>query len=78
MYIDFDNGTMQFGSDTEFFGTAFSGSIPTDEPMYPIVTGSLKGAIISIVYRGEGQFRHLNPHYDIMITHCSSNIFLIK
>ncbi|XP_045191207.2 protein gustavus-like [Mercenaria mercenaria] len=55
MYLDIDNGTMQFGSDTEFFGTAFSGVMPTDEPLYPIVTGSKKGAIISIVYRGKGK-----------------------
>jgi hypothetical protein len=55
MYLDIDEGTMQFGSDTEFFGTAYSGVISTDEPLYPIVTGSKKGAIIGIVYRGKGK-----------------------
>ena len=55
MYLDLDGGTIQFGSDTEFFGTAFTGVISLDEPLYPIVTGSKKGAIIGIVYRGKGK-----------------------
>ena len=55
MYIDLDTGTLQFGSDSEFFGTAFIG-IQSDRPLYPMVTASGKGAIVSIVYRGKGVF----------------------
>lgn len=54
MYIDLDTGTLQFGSDSEFFGTAFIG-IQSDRPLYPMVTASGKGAIVSIVYRGKGK-----------------------
>lgn len=54
MYIDLDSGTLQFGSDAEFFGTAFTG-VQSDKPLYPMVTASGKGAIISIVYRGKGK-----------------------
>ena len=55
MYIDLDTGTLQFGSDTEFFGTAFIG-IRSDTPLFPMVTASGKGAIVGIVYRGKGQY----------------------
>lgn len=54
MYIDLDSGTIQFGSDAEFFGTAFTG-VHSDRPLYPMVTASGKGAIIGIVYRGKGR-----------------------
>ncbi|KAL4229594.1 SPRY domain-containing SOCS box protein 4 [Mactra antiquata] len=54
MYFDLDEGIVQFGSDMEFYGTAFTG-ITNTEPVYPIVTGTLQGAIIGIVYRGQGK-----------------------
>jgi hypothetical protein len=54
MYLDLDEGTVRFGSDTSFYGTAFTGVFARDTPLYPIVTGTSKGAIIGIVYRGEG------------------------
>lgn len=55
MYIDLNNGTIQFGSDTEFYGTAFNCVQITDGPLYPIVTAAMKGAIIAVVYRGQGK-----------------------
>ena len=55
MYIDLDEGTIQFGSDIEFYGNAFEGVHITDGgTLYPIVTAAMKGAIIGIVYRGQG------------------------
>lgn len=54
MYIDLDDGTIQFGSDTEFYGKAFDGVHVTDGALYPIVTAAVQGAIIGIVYRGQG------------------------
>lgn len=55
MYLDLDAGTVQFGSDTEYYGVAFTGVQSLTGPLYPIVTASKQGAIIGIVYRGEGK-----------------------
>lgn len=55
MYLDLDAGMVHFGSDTRYFGIAFKGIVVGDKPLYPIVTGTVKGAIVGIVYRGEGK-----------------------
>ncbi|GFS12027.1 F-box/SPRY domain-containing protein 1 [Elysia marginata] len=53
MYLDADSGSLSFGSDHTFYGTAFDG-IPTDQPLYPMVSAVLHGATITLFYRGEG------------------------
>ncbi|KAH3700721.1 protein gustavus-like [Dreissena polymorpha] len=55
MFVDMDNGTVQFGSDHLYFGTAFTNVNVTNESLYPIATASVTGAIIGIIYRGQGK-----------------------
>jgi len=54
MYVDLDEGIIQFSSDAEFYGTAFEHVTVEDGPLYPMATAGVVGAIIGIVYRGEG------------------------
>ena len=55
MYIDLDNGAVHFGSDGEYYGTAFTDvKVTAGTCLYPMVTASCEGAVISIVYRGQG------------------------
>ena len=53
MYVDADAGLLQFGSDLDYYGTAIS-NIPRNQPLYPMVAATVQGAIITIVYRGQG------------------------
>ncbi|KAK3730551.1 hypothetical protein RRG08_006400 [Elysia crispata] len=56
MYLDADSGSLMFGSDHTYYGTAFDG-IPTDKPLYPMVSAVTHGATITLFYRGEGVVR---------------------
>ncbi|XP_067687266.1 uncharacterized protein [Haliotis asinina] len=53
MYLDVDSGTLQFGSDERYYGTALTGIKTGGEPLYPMVASCLQGSTISMVYRGE-------------------------
>ncbi|XP_035827132.1 uncharacterized protein LOC101852866 [Aplysia californica] len=53
MYLDADSGVLQFGSDLEYYGTAHS-VIPRTKPLYPMISATLTGATVTMVYRGEG------------------------
>nr|KAG5692249.1 hypothetical protein BaRGS_011749 [Batillaria attramentaria] len=54
MYLDADAGLIQFGSDLDYYGTAISG-IPRNQPLYPMVSATIQGATITMVYRGQEQ-----------------------
>lgn len=54
MYLDADSGSLQFGSDQDYYGTAILG-IPTKSPLYPMVSATIEGATITMIYRGQGQ-----------------------
>ncbi|RUS74488.1 hypothetical protein EGW08_017763, partial [Elysia chlorotica] len=51
MYLDADSGCLMFGSDHTYYGTAFDG-IPTDQPLFPMVSAVTHGATITLFYRG--------------------------
>ncbi|XP_071100749.1 uncharacterized protein [Haliotis cracherodii] len=53
MYLDVDSGTLQFGSDERYYGTAITGIRTDGEPLYPMIASCLHGSTISMVYRGE-------------------------
>ncbi|XP_046355582.2 uncharacterized protein LOC124134676 [Haliotis rufescens] len=53
MYLDVDSGTLQFGSDERYYGTAITGIRTDGEPLYPMIGSCLHGSTISMVYRGE-------------------------
>ncbi|WAR06190.1 hypothetical protein MAR_021559 [Mya arenaria] len=55
MYVDLDEGVIQFGSDSAFYGTAFQNVTVTDGQLFPMATACVTGAVIGIVYRGEGK-----------------------
>ncbi|XP_059150321.1 SPRY domain-containing SOCS box protein 1-like [Physella acuta] len=56
MYLDADAGTLQFGSDEDFYGVAHS-DINMSQPVHPMVSACSQGATITLVYRGKGVVR---------------------
>ncbi|XP_076436960.1 uncharacterized protein LOC143276372 [Babylonia areolata] len=60
MYLDADTGSLQFGSDLDYYGTALSG-IPRSQPLYPTVAACIQGATITVVYRGIGDASAIGP-----------------
>ncbi|KAJ8307279.1 hypothetical protein KUTeg_015363 [Tegillarca granosa] len=55
MYLDLDSRCLSFGTDREYFGTAFTDIGDLETPLYPMVTCSVQGATITMVYRGKGK-----------------------
>ncbi|KAK7477021.1 hypothetical protein BaRGS_00031701 [Batillaria attramentaria] len=66
MYLDADAGLIQFGSDLDYYGTAISG-IPRNQPLYPMVSATIQGATITMVYRGQGSFDGPPPGQQIIV-----------
>ena len=58
MYLDVDAGTLSFGSDLDYYGTALNG-IPRQQPLYPMVAACTQGATITVVYRGMGNSENI-------------------
>ena len=65
MYLDADSGTLMFGSNEEFYGTAFAGI--SGRPLYPMIGSCMQGSTMTLIYRGEGQSQYL---YISVTTEC--------
>ncbi|PVD37247.1 hypothetical protein C0Q70_04243 [Pomacea canaliculata] len=60
MYVDADALQVQFGSDGQYYGTAING-LPPGKPLYPMVSASYPGAVITMYYRGQANVVIVTP-----------------
>ena len=67
MYLDMDAGTLQFGSDINYYGTAHAGIPKNYKPLYPMVGIHEPGCAVTMVYIGEGMYISLNINESMSI-----------
>lgn len=54
MYIDMDVGSLLFGQEDRFFGSALTDEHLIGSVVYPMVSATQTGAAVTVVYRGKG------------------------